>query len=354
VSGLPMRTIVCARHPNGRPLSGALVVRGTSTGYPIVHGIPRTTPELAERYAEWLRPLGIEPATRTNRFQELRTVESFAFEWAWDSEPRTDLDLEWRVASRHGLLPEDFRGSLVLDAGCGAGDQSRWLLERGSAARVVSVELSNAVDVAHRKLEHNSQWLGIEGDISALPFEDNLFPFIYCEGVIQHTADSAATVRELLRCLAAGGRLIATHYSVPRSFRGRVQMKVRTLLRRTLSRLSPPALFFCTGCIAALAYFPVCGRLWGRTIAVMNPRMPNFKATWSCTYDAYGYHAFQRHITPEEFASFFCSIPNVRIERQFGTDILATKSAPAVGRECLLRTRIEDGGPQLLDRVCAG
>jgi ubiquinone/menaquinone biosynthesis C-methylase UbiE len=299
---------VAARDFSGRPLSGALVIEGTNLGYPIVHGVPRLTPELAHQYAHWLEMFDLVPPplpekTEVN-FQDQQSIASFGFQWNWDDEPRTEADLRWRVAERHGLTGKEFQGLDILDAGAGAGDQSRWLLQHG-ARSVVSVDLSGAIDVAHRKLEKYVNWLGVQGDITALPFSEPCFNYVYCEGVIQHTRDSKLTVAELLRVLAAGGRGVATHYVLPKSFRSKVQFKIRNTLRKRFSQLEPERLLLLSGVLALATYVPIFGYFFGRTFAVINPRMPFLKATWSCTYDSYGSHAFQRHIHPDEFRSYF-------------------------------------------------
>ena len=74
-------------------------------------------------------------------------------------------------------------------------------------------------------------------------------------------------------------------------------------------------LLFLCGAFAALAYVPLLGRLvrWSGT-ALHYDLMPDFKTTWTNTYDYYGGHAYQRFILPEEFWSYF--------ERAGGMDTL--------------------------------
>lgn len=325
VSRRPMRLMVTGRHPCGRPLSGALSIEGTRTGYPIVYGVPQLTPELAARHAAWLTPLGLEPPMGES--QASTSVESFGFEWSWDAEPRTEHDLAWRVASRFGLGADDYRGREVLDAGCGAGDQSRWILDRGQAARVVGVDLSDAIDVAYRKLEQRPDWFGMRGDVARLPFAAASFSFVYCEGVIQHTIDSAATARELARVLRPGGLIAATHYSLPIGLKRRVIHGLREAIRGRLSRMERTRLLFASGCLAATAHLPLAGWFLGRTFAVANPRMPSFKATWSSTYDCYGYHSYQRHVDAAEFIGYFVHQAGLRLVRNNGVDIVVERLA---------------------------
>jgi len=53
--------------------------------------------------------------------QDVRTVESFGFEWQWDHTPRTEEDLIFRVFEKPNIPKDFFQGKLVLDVGCGAG-----------------------------------------------------------------------------------------------------------------------------------------------------------------------------------------------------------------------------------------
>jgi SAM-dependent methyltransferase len=324
-SGRPLTFHVAARHPTGRPHSGALVIEGTREGYPVVDGIPRMTPELAARHRAWLDTLGLEiPAGPP--VQPVATVESFGFQWAWNPEPRSAAELPWRVAESHGLTPESYRGHRVLDAGCGAGDESRFILGPGEAGTLVSVELSGAIAVASAKLADNPRWLGIQGDVAHLPFADGAFSFVYCEGVIHHCVDSRATVHELLRVLGPGGWIVATHYTTPESRAGRAVDALRRAIRARLSRLDRPSLLAVTGVLAALAHVPILGRAWGRTVAVANPRHRTFRATWSRTFDAYGSQSFQRRLAPDEFAALFREIPGVTIARHRGGDVVARRA----------------------------
>lgn len=333
LSGLPLEPIVSARAPSGVPICGALRVAGTDTGYPIVDCIARVTPELAQRYAEWLKPFGLKPAgsSTTEDFQAEGTVDSFGFQWTWNAAMRSEEDLRWRVASRFKLSAADFAGKLVLDAGSGAGDQSRWLLDQD--AEVVSIDLSSAIEVVARKLRLRPGWVGVQGDVTMLPFADGLFGLSYCEGVIQHTRDSARTVRELHRVLKPGGLILATHYGKATKLLGKLRSANIDALRKSLSRLDRYKLLWITGNIAALSYVPLLGKLLRLTgTAIYSDLMPDYKTTWTNTFDTYGNHAYQRHITPEEFWQYFRDAGN--LERVFseGTVVLARKAAVVANR----------------------
>jgi SAM-dependent methyltransferase len=329
VTGAPLEPIVLARTPAGVPVCGALRVKDTSIGYPIVDCVVRLTPETANRHRDWLAALGLEPPSGGD-LQPEATVESFGWQWTWNSNMRSEDDLNWRVAGRFDISPDDFRGRVTLDAGAGAGDQSAYLLRHG--ADVVSIDLSAAIDVVAGKLRMHSNWVGVQGDITALPFASDQFDVVYCEGVIQHTRDSVATVRELCRVVRPSGRVLACHYirPAPRGFVRRVVRKVRLgyyeLLRRRLSRMERFKLLFLCGVFAALAYVPLLGRLvrWSGT-ALYYDLMADFKTTWTNTYDFYGTHAYQRIILPEEFWSYFDNATGVETLRRGPGWVVAAK-----------------------------
>jgi ubiquinone/menaquinone biosynthesis C-methylase UbiE len=332
VTGVPMDPMIMARNPAGVPIWGALKLRSTDYAYPIVDSVARVTPELARRYEQWLNPLGLKPAERgvdSGIFQEEATVDSFGFQWDWNSSMRSEADLIWRVASRFHLEPTDFEEKLVLDAGAGAGDQSRWLLEHG--AEVASVDLSSAIDVVARKLRLSPNWVGIQGDITALPLTGKQFDVVYCEGVIQHTRDSAETVKQLIRMLNAGGLILATHYHRPSRRLALIKHAYLTALRKRLSRLDRYKLLLVTGNLAALSYVPVIGRLVRLSgTAMYYDLMPDFETTWTNTFDRHGNHAYQRHVTPGEFWDYFEQAGDVEAVLREGTVVIARRGIGTV------------------------
>ncbi|MCU1282803.1 MAG: methyltransferase protein [bacterium] len=100
-----------------------------------------------------------------------------------------------------------FTGKACLDAGCGGGRGAIFMLLNG-ARSVVGFDYSPTnVETARR----NAALYGFDittqqGTLAKLPFADETFDFVWCNGVLQHAADPDACLREITRVLKTGGQ----------------------------------------------------------------------------------------------------------------------------------------------------
>jgi SAM-dependent methyltransferase len=96
----------------------------------------------------------------------------------------------------------------VLDVGCGSGRLAVALASL--AAHVTGVDLTPAMLEQARGLQAqagapNINWL--EADSTALPVADGAFDLVVSQAMFHHAADPAATLAEMYRACAPGGRI---------------------------------------------------------------------------------------------------------------------------------------------------
>jgi len=104
-------------------------------------------------------------------------------------------------------------GSRGLDVGCGVGLYALWLAEAvGQGGRVVAIEPESAKVEAARALvggEAAGERLEFrQGDGTAIPLPDRSADWVWCGDVLHHIVDTEKALREFLRVVRPGGRII--------------------------------------------------------------------------------------------------------------------------------------------------
>jgi ubiquinone/menaquinone biosynthesis C-methylase UbiE len=105
------------------------------------------------------------------------------------------------------LLP----GDVVLDAGCGTGDDARTMASLVSLeGHVTGVDNDEAIlEEARRRAEGASLPLTFtHGDVHRLDFADGTFTRCRSERMFQHVSDPNTAMRELARVLCPGGLMV--------------------------------------------------------------------------------------------------------------------------------------------------
>lgn len=99
-----------------------------------------------------------------------------------------------------------FKNKNYLEIGCGPFFIGQELAKEG--ALVIGVDYSlNALRLAKFYLEHENikNYFLVCGDITKMPFKDNVFDLLYGGGVIEHFKDTLGVVKENHRVLKKGG-----------------------------------------------------------------------------------------------------------------------------------------------------
>jgi len=172
--------------------SGWLVAENGGCRYPIRDFIPRFAPE-----SNYTDNFGMQ-------WNKFRRTQLDSYSGQPISAHRFWRSTSWR--------PEEMAGQYVLDAGCGAGRFAEVALQAGG--NVVALDYSNAVDACYANLKHHRNLNVVQGDICALPFAKNVFPYVYSFGVLMCTPNVARSFAELPPMLAAGGRLCVDFYGL--------------------------------------------------------------------------------------------------------------------------------------------
>src|SRR5215469_15010462 len=144
--------------------SGWLVSACGRQRYPIRDFIPRFAPEsnYADNFGlQWNKFRGTQLDSHSGQ-----AISASRF-WKSTGWRMRDIDSRW-----------------VLDVGCGAGRFAEIALQAG--AKVVALDYSSAVDACYANLRHYPNLSVVQGDIYALPFQQGIFPYVYCLGVLQH------------------------------------------------------------------------------------------------------------------------------------------------------------------------
>ena len=171
---------------SGEPLKlsdGSLISR--SSKFPIVREIPRFVS--SDHY-----------------------VKSFSFEWNTHSNTQLDAfrgddSSEQQFRLKTAFTKQELQGKLVLDAGVGAGRYSDIVSRWG--ADVVGVDLSYAVEAAHRNFVDRGNVFIAQADIGALPFRPESFDAIFSIGVLHHTPNTRDYFLKLVPLLKPGGTI---------------------------------------------------------------------------------------------------------------------------------------------------
>jgi SAM-dependent methyltransferase len=108
-----------------------------------------------------------------------------------------------RLAQLERAIGLPVRGSRVLNLGCGTGGFSAEVARAGASVWSIDASWEAVAITAARVSTHPA----VEAAAEALPLASGSMDIVYCFSTLEHVADRARAIREMLRVLRPGGRL---------------------------------------------------------------------------------------------------------------------------------------------------
>lgn len=133
--------------------------------------------------------------------------------------------LEWRF-SIYPLFKElmelwgNHKGQVILDCGCGPGNDLAGFLVHTKARKVIGIDISEkALQFASRRLAlhrvnlNRVELIHTSDSANTIPIDDNSVDYIYCEGVLHHTSNPEGILKEFYRVLKPGSHACIMVYN---------------------------------------------------------------------------------------------------------------------------------------------
>ena len=132
-------------------------------------------------------------------------------------------------------------GSLILEAGCGVGAQTKIIAPANPGSKFISIDISHESIVQAGELINNLGIKNVEfrqADIFNLPFENGHFDHIFVCFVLEHLSHPHVALTELKRVLKPGGTIMVIEgdhgstYFHPDSEEAREAVQCQVLLQK--------------------------------------------------------------------------------------------------------------------------
>lgn len=233
---------------------------------------------------------------------------NFGFQWEKYNNLRSDKFNKTEknrriILKRTGWSENYIKGKLLLECGCGAGNDTETLLALG--ANVISFDFSNSVETALKNNEFHPNLLIFQGDIYNIPLKEELFDIVYCHRVIQHTPDPEAAFYSMRKYLKKKGVFFLHSYAlnswtkfhyhyILRIFTKRINFKITYKILQVIG----PILYPIVGKVKKIKKFPFLKDILLRLIPFDNHSLKNSSLTKKEKYYFSLLHVFDR-LTPQ-------------------------------------------------------
>ena len=270
-------TLIDKEVVEGEVIDGALVCNGCQSSFRIMNGVPRMIVDLGDH-------------------KEI--AESFGFQWAKKAEKKFEIDTVYGETEQEeagdffhclGIDPDDLRGKVVLDAGCGCGQLTKALGKFG--AEVFGIDIFSSIETVYEYCRSEDNVNIIQADVLNLPFRRESFDYVWSDEAICYSEETKRAFYNLCDVLKAPGKLFVRVYSkTDQSF----VVKLRDFLR--ISHKIPRHILFYL-CFLLSLPLSLIKRL-------LNKRAVTLKANALILFNALSPQFINRH-TEEEVVSWF-------------------------------------------------
>lgn len=135
----------------------------------------------------------------------------FGYEWDTYSWMTPAYERQFRNWT-YPLTPDDWKGKSVLDAGCGMGRNSYWVMKYGASAVVAFDYDTRSVMRAKETLREFPTATALYKSVYEIDWQSE-FDVVFSIGVIHHLAEPRQAITRLVNALKPGGMLLVWVYS---------------------------------------------------------------------------------------------------------------------------------------------
>ena len=139
----------------------------------------------------------------------IETKTSSLYSDLWEAFDRKTLERESLALLRNRISPElietHVRGKRLLDVGCGSGRYTLALAAVGADVVGVDYQARSFARAAELAKANRISASFQEANVLELPFADESFDFVFCNGVLHHTSSMERGLDEYVRVLRRGG-----------------------------------------------------------------------------------------------------------------------------------------------------
>ena len=140
------------------------------------------------------------------KYEENAKLYEEGMEWLFSSFYETEDDVRNKLVDLLELKPNSF----VLNMGCGAGGDSKYILNHLTKGKLFHLDLTNGLlEIARKNIKSNEIPLSFfEGNGSYLPFPDDTFDSVFHFGGINVFSEKKRAIQEMVRVTKPNGRIV--------------------------------------------------------------------------------------------------------------------------------------------------